>query len=287
MKSYRITSIVICIVIEVLSISLYPYYVPAASTKKDHSEKEFLVTISSRAKVKQKFIIIKPENPSAMVVLFAGGHGNLQLSSSFGSSVIRSGYKANFLVRSRKLFANYRFVVAVLDAPSDQKNMSASWRMSAEHAEDVKGVIQALKKDFNLPLWLIGTSRGTYSASNAAIRLCDEVDGLVLCSSVTYVRNRLDHYSTHPKGILSMDLDAVKVPTLIVAHKEDRCVASPPTNAKKLKDALGNAAKVELKIYTGGKPPKDDRGCIAWGAHSYYGLEDKVVSDIADFIKSN
>jgi len=250
-----------------------------------YAHEESLVKVPSRTGIEQKFLLVKPENPTAAVILFAGGHGGLQLSSLFGMPGMAWG-ESNFLVRTRKLFADHGFVAAVIDSPPDRKQMNAIWRMSAEHARDIHAVIQALKKDFNLPLWVIGTSMGTFSAPNAAIRLGPEVNGLVLTSSITRSRKKWDIYGSHPNAIINMDLGKIVVPTLIVAHRDDGCEVTPAVDAEKLKSALTNASKVEVKYFTGGKPPVS-KPCNAKSAHGYYGIEDEVVAAIADFIKSN
>ena len=250
-----------------------------------HAHEESLVTVPSRANIEQKFLLVKPEKPTAVVLLFAGGHGGLQLSSLFGIPGMAWG-ETNFLVRTRKLFADHGFVAAVIDSPPDKKKMNAIWRMSPEHAEDIHAVIQALKKEFNLPVWVIGTSMGTFSAPNAAIRLGSEVNGLVLTSSITRSPKKWDIYDSHPNAIINMDLAKVAVPTLIAAHKEDGCELTPAVDAEKIKAALVNAPKVEVKYFTGGKMPIS-KPCQAQSAHGFYGIEDQVVAAIADFIQSN
>ncbi len=110
-----------------------------------YASSESLVKVESRPGVAQKFILIKPDKPIAAVILFAGGHGGLRLSSLFGEPAMQWGSK-NFLVRTRKLFANHGFMVAVIDAPTDRKKMNAIWRMSQKHAKDILSVIRTLKK---------------------------------------------------------------------------------------------------------------------------------------------
>ena len=268
-----------------LSISFLAHCATAPSTKKNVSENESLVTVPSRANIEQKFLLIKPENPTAAVILFAGGHGGLRLTSLFGMPAMAWG-AGNFLVRTRKLFADHGFVVAVIDSPPDHKQMDAIWRMSPEHAEDIHAVVRALKKDFNLPVWVIGTSMGTFSAPNAAIRLGSELHGLVLTSSVTISSKKWDKYSSHPNAVIDMDLGKVVVPTLIIAHKDDGCELTPASNSEKLKNAFTNAPTVEVKYFTGGKMPISEP-CHAKSQHGFYGIEDEVVSSIADFINSN
>lgn len=76
-----------------------------------------LVSIDTPRGVKQSFILIKPEKPVASVILFAGGHGALGLKSA---SAMQWG-AGNFLVRSRDAFAAQNLMVAVIDAPSEDR----------------------------------------------------------------------------------------------------------------------------------------------------------------------
>ena len=59
-----------------------------------------VVDVPTRPDVSQRFLYLPVENPTAALILFAGGHGGLQLSED---GAVR-GLKGNFLVRSRELF---------------------------------------------------------------------------------------------------------------------------------------------------------------------------------------
>jgi len=281
MENFRLGSLVFSFFAAAFFISFLTSCATTPVSKHDAS----LVQVASRANIEQKFLLLKPENPTAAVILFAGGDGSLQLSTQFGRPSI-SRMLENFLVRTRQLFADQGFIVAVIDSPSDQRTMSSIWRIGPEHAQDVHAVVQALKKDFNLPVWLVGTSMGTISVCNAAQRLGSEVDGLVLTSSITRSLEKWPIYADHPNATTDMDLDNVTVPTLIVAHKEDGCRVSPAADAGKLKGAFTKASKIEVKYFTGGKTAMS-QPCYARSSHGYYGIESDVVAAIADFIKSS
>jgi hypothetical protein len=75
-----------------------------------------VVDILTRPGVTQRMLVLSPQKPKAAVVLFAGGHGGLQISAS-GSS---KWGEANFLIRSRQLFADQGLLAAVVEAPSDR-----------------------------------------------------------------------------------------------------------------------------------------------------------------------
>jgi len=253
-----------------------------AATSPARAAEPRLVTIKTPRGVSQAFILIEPAKPVASLILFAGGKGALGLQSA---SSMHWG-AGNFLVRTRALFAAAGFAVAVVDAPSDHgKGMPATFRMNRAHARDIAAVAAYLKKQAPVPVWLVGTSMGTFSAAEGAIA-AGNVDGLVLTSTITHASPRWHIAHSHPDGVASMALSRVKVPTLIVAHRGDACEVSPPSGAPKLKARLSKAGKVAVVLLDGGKPPASV-ACEAKSQHGYYGIEARAVGTITDFIKAN
>lgn len=236
------------------------------------------VDLTTRGDVTQRILWMPRDGAVASVILFPGGTGRIEITKH--GDIEREG---NFLVRSRDEFASHQLNVAVFDAPSDhytKKGMKTDFfRDSAEHAEDISAVVSYIKKQTTVPVWLVGTSRGTESAANGAIILQGQVDGLVLTSSMTEENN---------KGVSlpEMQLHEIKVPTLVVHHEEDECRVTTPEGAEVIKDALTQASKVELKYFSGGDDPIS-KPCKAKSAHGFLGIEEKVVKYITDFIKSN
>jgi hypothetical protein len=285
MKAFRLKSIVFMLSVATFSLFLFTSCATAPSAKPAAGPSYELVKVDSRSGVTQKFILIKPDDPVASVILFAGGGGGLRLGSFFGKPQIQ-GYSRNFLVRTRKLFADHGFMVSVIDSPSDKMPMNDSWRMGNKHAEDIKAVVIYSKNQADIPVWLVGTSSGSFSAANGAIHLKNEIDGLILTASVTHSRKTHTIYSSHPNGVIDMDLDKITVPTLIASHKDDKCYVTPPEDAPKLKKALVNSPKVDVMYFTGGKRPIS-KPCYTLSEHGFYGIEEEVVSAISDFIKSN
>lgn len=239
-----------------------------------------LVSIKTPRGVTQAFILIAPAKPKASVILFAGGDGYLGLT---GASAMKSK-KGNFLVRTRERFAAAGFMVAVVDAPSDRHTLSATFRMSDAHAVDIAAVTAYLKKKASVPVWLVGTSMGTFSAAEGAI--ASHADGLVLTSTITRSPARWEIAGSHPNGVASMPLSRVAAPTLIVSHRHDGCGSTPATGARTLERALTRAKIVKVVLIDGGKPPKS-KACEGLAQHGYYGVEDKAVGAITAFIKAN
>jgi pimeloyl-ACP methyl ester carboxylesterase len=243
-----------------------------------------LVSVQSPRGVKQAFILIKPAKPVAAVILFAGGHGNLGLKSA---NSMAWGAQ-NFLVRTRDRFAAQDLVVAVVDAPSDQKSargMNAVFRMSKGHATDIEAVVGYVKKEANVPVWLVGTSMGTFSAAGGGIALRD-IAGIILTSTITRSKPNWNIAGSHPNGVASMRLSAVSVPTLIMSHREDGCDITPAADTPKLVRALTKSRKVETVQLDGGSPPQSEP-CQASSQHGFLGIEDQAVNGIVKFIKSN
>ena len=238
-----------------------------------------LVTLDTRPGVTQKFVLIRPDQPVASVILFAGGIGVLNLTQSADGTPLIRALSGNFLVRTRNEYANRGFMVAVVDAPSDQQGtngMNNGFRASAEHAQDIAAVVAHLRSEANLPVWLVGTSCGTVSAANNAIRLSDGVGGLTLTSSITL----RDDCSTN---LLSMSLDAIRVPTYVLAHDQDQCFVTPPSGAQTIVGRLTGAPTAGLGMLTGGSPPTAGV-CDGGSPHGFLGVETQAVDAIAAFI---
>jgi pimeloyl-ACP methyl ester carboxylesterase len=233
-----------------------------------------LRTIPTRPGVSQPFLLVRPAGrPVAGVLLFAGGHGALNLHAP------RMGLAGNFLVRNRGRFAAQGLLVAAVDTPSDRPDGLDGFRTTAAHAEDVRAVIEALRTEGAGPVWLVGTSMGTVSAANAAARLAGAggPDGLVLTSTVTRQGRE------RPESVGDVRLKDIRVPTLIVHHRDDACRSTPYADVPSLLRDLTSAPHREVLTFTGGGPPQSGP-CEARAAHGYLGLDADVVAAIAKWI---
>lgn len=237
---------------------------------------EIIRDIATRTGVTQRFLLIRPDKPVASVILFAGGHGglNIHADGSFGWG------RGNFLVRTRELFAREGLMVAVIDAPSDRLPSPGlnNFRQTPEHATDVAHVIEAVRKEANVPVWLVGTSRGTTSAAYAAIALKEGgPDGIVLSSSIVGGRDS--------GNLIQTNLAEIRVPVLVVHHEQDECRVTLFEDAKRLVPALVNSPRKELIAFRGGGPVKGPP-CEARHWHGFAGIEREVVARIAGWIKA-
>lgn len=237
---------------------------------------EDVQTISTRPGVTQSFLLLRRSPaPAATVILFAGGNGALGI----GADGRLSALGGNFLVRNRGRFAEHDLMVAVPDAPSDHATGLSRFRASREHAEDVRALIAALRAAAPAaPVWVVGTSMGTVSAANAGARLHEGgPDGVVLTSSIT----RWSRGEGESVG--DVRLKEIRVPTLVVHHKDDACPYTPYSDIAGLLRDLSKTPRRELLTFSGGDPP-ESRPCEARAAHGYLGLDEQVVKAIAEWI---
>jgi hypothetical protein len=233
-----------------------------------------VVDIPTRPGVTQRLLVLPAQDSKATVILFAGGHGGLQISPS-GSLTWGAG---NFLTRTRQLFADQGLMVVVVDAPSDRQSAPflSGFRQKAEHAADIKAVIAWAREQAKIPVWLIGTSRGTQSAAFIATELgrSDGPDGLVLTSTVVS--------DDKSRPVPAMPVDKLRIPVLVVHHELDGCRVCAFREIPALMSKLGDAPRKQLLSFTGG----EDRGdpCEAKGYHGFNGIEREVVAQTAKWI---
>lgn len=239
-----------------------------------------VVKIKPRPGVVLKMLADDPGGAKAIAVLFPGGSGKVNVKNN-GTF---KGTKGNSLTRSRKKFSAQELVTVLFDAPSDRKDkkgLTFDYRMTGEHAGDIKLAMAKLRRAFpGLPVWLVGTSRGSTSAANAAANIKDGgPDGIVLTSTIG-VSNK------HGGNVLDFDLASIAIPVLIVHHQEDGCAITPVSGARDIKAALTGSKSAELIIVDGGSSG-GGRACGAKSHHGFLGIERKVVDIIAAWIKSH
>jgi hypothetical protein len=132
-------------------------------------------------------------------------------------------------------------------------------------------------KEYGKPVWFVGTSRGSVSATAAAIALGNtQIDGLVLTSSVT---------SKKVGAISTQNIASVQTPTLIVHHKNDACQICVPEEARKIVAELAKAPTKKFILIEGGSHPEGDV-CSARHWHGFINFEKETVQAITTWIKS-
>jgi hypothetical protein len=235
-----------------------------------------IVTLPTRPNVTQSYFLASlPQNPQAIAVLFPGAGGFIQIRREDDKIRFDSG---NFLVRTRGEFVKRGAVAAVVDAPSDQQRnwgMTDQFRLGEQHFTDISAVVTDLQGRFSgLPIFLIGTSRGTISAAALGARFGPQVAGVVL--TATLFRQSSGRSESGP-GLSRFDFGTIKVPVLFVHHVSDQCGVTPYGDAARLVD------KYPLVSVLGGSPPQSG-ACDALSAHGFFGKESETVEQIVNWM---
>lgn len=230
-----------------------------------------LVNIETRPGVKVGYYWMERPGAKATIVLLPGGEGGIGMKGG-------TPHSENFLVRSRDYFAEAGFNVAVVGKPSDRNDLDARFRSTDEHVADLRAVVRKLS-GFGQPIWLVGTSLGTISAAAAASAQPPlPIAGIVLTSSVTGT-NRYTGFS-----VPMLDLAQVRVPVLVMHHKDDSCDVCEPGQAHRIVEALTNAPVKKLLLVSGGSMFPTGPPCQALHHHGYIGMEKEAAGYITSWI---
>ena len=223
--------------------------------------------------------VLAPE-PRGVFVMLSGGSGLLNIED--GNISINA---KTFLLRSRDLFAAEGYHALLMDVPSDLKQSGTGltlYRLSTEHTSDIQAVINYAHDSFpGLPVWLIGVSRGTASAANAAAMLNSTLsapDGLVLAASLTRPG------VAQSESLEFIPLELITKPVALVHHGDDACPATPVEDVIVLKKRLkDNAEKVKKMIFNGGNEPIQG-DCAPLSYHTFFGIERRVIHKITKWV---
>jgi hypothetical protein len=235
-----------------------------------------IVSLPTRPGVTQSYFLTSiPNNLQAIAILFPGSGGWIQLRNEDGKTRFNPG---NFLVRSRAEFVKRGVAAAIIDAPSDRQSgwgMTDEFRLGSDHYTDIAAVVNDLKRRFpGVPIFLIGTSRGTISAAALGARFGQEVAGVVLTASMFRQAGRR---SREPgPGLSKFDFAAIKTPVLFVHHVSDQCEVTPYGDAARL------AEKYPLISVFGGAAAQSGP-CEAFSQHGFLGKESDTVEQIVNW----
>jgi hypothetical protein len=229
-----------------------------------------LVSVDSRPGVRQPFVILDAGGvaPRALALLYVGGGGRINARVEQGK--LKFGAN-NFLPRAGAEFARNGVLPVVMDAPSDQGELTEGYRMGREQTADARAVLGELKRRFRgLPVFVVGTSRGTISAAFLGRDLGDEIAGVVLTSTMFGSGNPRRQAPT----LRGFDYALIGSRLLFVHHRSDGCEHTPYASAARL------AERYPLVSVSGGKAAESGP-CEPFAAHGYFGREAQTVDAIA------
>ena len=211
--------------------------------------------------------------PRDALILFPGGNG----TGAYKITETGTAYGWNLLIRNAERFAKNGLTVAAVAPPSDHPSgMSTGFRESAEHADDIAVLSTWLEAQGVERIFLVGNSRGTLSALSLAGRpLNSRVKGVILTSTLEY-----DNFMRW------LPLDRVRLPVLMIHHREDTCRVSSFDEALKTREALAAVTPVDFVAVDGGADPMSPP-CNDLSSHGFFGRDDAVFRVITDWVNGH
>ena len=252
-----------------------------------------LIQIETRDGIRNRLLVIRPDDPVAAVVLFPDGSGRLELTHVFNQPAIGRDRDIPTGLMTSLLAQNIMIILP--DTPFDHSSHlglngwhgSGIFRLSADHARDVSEIVAWVRSRENIPVWLAGIRMGAFSATNAAIRLGREVDGLIIAGGITQCPEQRTLLHLCPEGLMGMDLFDVNVPTLVLSGGNDDPFTGDPYPETMIASALSGAPTVRGRVY----PTQVDFeswGALPPGPETLNGVsEDRVAWEMVNFIQGN
>lgn len=225
-----------------------------------------LLELPHAGEVPTKTFLIETAKPKAVVLLFIGGDGLLDLKPD-GSTT-----KENPLNRSAGLWQSYGINSVLVDSPFDLGDARrGNIRGKSEHLARVESTVKYYKNKFNVPVWIFGHSMGTVTAiqfANQSER-SSAVSGIIIAG-------------THIGENLSANFSK---PVMAIHHQKEACAATPITASESIIKGRGKETKSELVMIDGGE--NVGKACMGLAYHGFNKVEDQMVSAAARFILDN
>jgi hypothetical protein len=230
------------------------------------------------AVLSESFIVTAPPAPTAIAILLPGGAGLVGLAPNGTGGGTLDVNSHNFVVRSRCLFAGHNLYTITLDAATDFYLLGglAGYEGSAAHVSDILTVIAWARSTMpGLPVWIVGTSRGTGGAFVAGSYSPAQggPDGLVFAASLNSKTDR--------DSLLMANLAGITVPALLINDAGSTCSIASTAGEKPVLKALTQSPRKGIEQVASGKLTALTGNCDALSDHGFFGIEDTAVSDIA------
>jgi hypothetical protein len=220
----------------------------------------------------------RPDVPLANLYVMSGGDGVLRLQ--LDGSGTGEHFTFSPLIRIRQALLNAGYSLIMIDAPSDMLagGIPFPHRATAAHAAELLDVVRFVQQGDNLPAWLMGFSAGGPSVANVAISAPRSTPfGLILLSPNTGVAPHL----------LTMNLEAIQRPTLVLNHASDTCDGTSPANVPIVMSRLSATAARRNVVFTGGSSGTRGGGCDSTGFHGLGGLDTQFTTELTDWMRLN
>jgi len=225
---------------------------------------------------------------SIAVILLVGGGGAVDIDDAGCPRRLN----ANILVRTAPLLQAAGVATVLVDAPSDWRGGDglAGFRMASEHAKDIGLVIQDVRQRTGASaVWVIGHSRGSLSAANAAAHLAgpNAPDGTVLVSAML-VGEASGRKPWAAQTVFGAGLQTYRGALLVLGQAADNCTRSPAERMDALAPGA-QASRLQVARVTGG-PRSVGRasslaGCEVHEAHDFVDQDEVFAQGVLRFMR--
>jgi pimeloyl-ACP methyl ester carboxylesterase len=245
-----------------------------------------LVQIESRPGVQTRMIVYRPSQPLATVILFPDGNGRFDITPIFSTPQIGRTTDVPWALMGHLL--ERQMAIVLMDAPPDHHSIlgvngwhgPAIFRLSRDHARDIRAAVDYLTREDPRPIWLAGIRMGAFSAVTAAIDLQEKVTGLVIADGITRCPAQKTLLALCPQGLMGLPLQKITIPTLILSH--GHALPEPLLTA-----ALSQSPALRYLTYPG-FAGFEKQEASAYDGMTPTGLSDAhLSSQMADFIAWN
>lgn len=242
------------------------------------SAAETVLTLTPRPGATLRVLVDRPATPIGSVVLMAGGDGVLDIDEAGKIGNLAN----NHLVRTRAAYVKAGYAVFVPDVASDQKG-TRGYRFTTAYGTDVAAVVAAARQAA-APVALIGTSRGALSVAALFAKQSAVLPNAVVISSGVLMGNEGGQGSAQSVG----DVSRIKVPVLLLRHRQDACQVSQPGDADRFKALLTGSPKVDIVTLDGGGPTRGSADpCGASHYHGFNGIDGQAVAATVQWLGAN
>ena len=213
-----------------------------------------------------KTLLTPVKNAKAIVLLFPGGGGVLNLQSNGSTTSFHT------FVRSKDLWAQYGIDSVLVDTPYDLGGGMRNSRSIRDHQQRILNVVTYYKEKFNLPVWIFGHSMGTVSVTefiNGGKEKEKLIAGVIIAG-------------TYRSATVDSD---VSVPVLAIHHVNDGCANTPFITSERIIEDRPKQSVSEFIRMDGGVSEGDVCGSMAY--HGFNQKEPEFIKVAAQFILKN
>lgn len=212
-------------------------------------------------------LLISAQKAKAVVLLFPGGGGVLNLKDDGGTNNFHT------FVRSKDLWVQYGIDVVLVDTPYDLgSGGKGNSRSTRDHQQRIFNVVRYYKEKLNLPVWIFGHSMGTVSVTqfvNGGKDQAKLIHGVIVAG-------------TFRSASIDSDVD---MPVLAIHHIHDQCVSTPLSTSESIIKSRAGKANSQLIQMDGGI--SDGDVCGSKGYHGFNEKEPELIKAAAQFILKN